>query len=396
MPNRFFGFISIGFIVLAFSYFYLGIRLIRPLKKSRLAKLILWGVLFSLILIQVLGHLSYRQVGWLGEVLHPFHLQWPAYGALGFWSCLFTVVILVDFLKVLKYLYLKVRVPSSKLQTHKRREFLKGGIYSVGVLSTGTLMTGVGIASAISDPTVKQVEIPLEGLPDAFRGFRIAQISDLHIGPTIKREYVERVVSITNELKADLIVVTGDMVDGKVLELSNEVEPLGRLQSPHGIYYVTGNHEYYWGAKEWIEKFKALGMVPLINEGVHIQRGDTQIYMGGVSDIGSRRFEGYGESDSFRAIEGAFDEEVKVLLAHQPRSCYGAKKAGFHFQISGHTHAGQTFPWSLLIYLFQPYVKGLNRHEGMWVYVNQGTGYWGPPLRLGVPSEITLFSLQRV
>jgi predicted MPP superfamily phosphohydrolase len=166
------------------------------------------------------------------------------------------------------------------------------------------------------------------------------------------------------------------------------------LKHRHGIYFITGNHEYYSGAEAWIAENRRLGFEPLLNEHRVLKIGDASLVLAGVTDHSDSRFTSVNTSDPMKAMAGApRDAGAKILLAHQPRSCFKAGEAGFDLQISGHTHAGQTFPGSLIVPFAHPYYKGLNRHGKMWVYVNRGTGYWGPPLRLGVPSEITLLTL---
>ena len=242
---------------------------------------------------------------------------------------------------------------------------------------------------------ISRVTVPLKNLPAAFEGFTIAQISDLHLSPTIKRDYAETVVRMANALKPDLMALTGDFIDGTVDELRKDAAPLAKLSAPHGLWFVTGNHEYYWNAPSWIEAFKRLGIRTLMNEHELIRKGDDAIILAGVSDYSTRKSERPDASDPAKALLGAPQGLVKILLAHQPASYPAARAAGFDLQLSGHTHAGQYFPYTLLIRFFQKYYKGLNNHEGMWVYVNTGTGYWGPPLRAGVPPEISLLTLVR-
>jgi predicted MPP superfamily phosphohydrolase len=242
-------------------------------------------------------------------------------------------------------------------------------------------------------PFVRRVAVPIAGLPAALQGLRIAQITDLHVGPTIREGYVERVVSAVRALAPDLIAVTGDLADGRVATLSRAVAPLSALTAPLGVFYVTGNHEYYWGAAAWLEKVQELGFIPLVDEGRVVERGGAKILVGGVSDRDSGYFPEGHRSDPRRAALGGEDAALKILLAHRPDSCVEAEPAGFDLQLSGHTHGGQFFPFSFAIRLFHKHYRGLSREGRLWVYVNPGTGYWGPPHRLGVPAEITLLTL---
>jgi len=256
---------------------------------------------------------------------------------------------------------------------------------SPAILAGAVLLTIVGLVQA-RRPRVVRVTIPIEDLPADLAGLRIVQISDLHVGPTIRRRFVEWVVDATNALAPDLVAVTGDVADGFVPELREHVAPLARLRAPLGRFFVTGNHEYYWDPRGWTRELERLGLSVLSNEHRLLVRGNGRLLLAGVTDLSAG-------PDPVAAVAGAPDSDVRVLLAHQPRSAYAARDAGFHLQLSGHTHGGQFFPFNLLVRLFQPFVSGLHRLEAMWLYVSRGTGYWGPPLRLGAPPEITLIEL---
>jgi predicted MPP superfamily phosphohydrolase len=255
------------------------------------------------------------------------------------------------------------------------------------------LITAWGFFNARRTPGVRRVDVPIAGLPASLEGFRIAQLSDLHVGPTIRRPYVERVVASVNALDADLVAITGDLVDGSVGELAPHVAPLGTLRSREGTFFVTGNHEYYSGAAAWTVALRGLGMRVLANEHVAIRRGDATLVLAGVNDFSAGHFDRAGASDPARAIAGSPPAAVRVLLAHQPRSAEAGEAAGFDLQLSGHTHGGQFLPWNFLVRLQQPFTAGLKRWRRMWVYTSRGTGYWGPPKRFGAPSEITLLRL---
>jgi predicted MPP superfamily phosphohydrolase len=252
----------------------------------------------------------------------------------------------------------------------------------------------VGVWQARRGPAVVTVDVPLANLPAQFEGFKIAQISDLHVGPTIGHGYVRNVVNMVNALHPDLIALTGDFADGKADHVADEIAPLADLQARDGVFFVTGNHEYFWDAGAWMAKFRALGARVLINEHVLIRRDAETIVVAGVSDHSTRHMGAPHGSDPAAALAGAPRDTAKILLAHQPASYAAASAAGFDLQLSGHTHSGQYFPFNLMIRYFQRYYRGLNRLSDMWVYVNRGTGYWGPPLRAGVPSEITLLVLR--
>jgi len=261
------------------------------------------------------------------------------------------------------------------------------------VAAAALLITAWGFVNARRTAAVRRVDVPIAGLPQALQGFRIVQLSDVHVGPTIRRPYVERVVAAVNMLDADLVAITGDLVDGSVGELAPHVAPLAALRSREGTFFVTGNHEYYSGATAWVAELRRLGLTVLANQHVAIRRGDATLVLGGVNDYSAGHFDRAGASDPVKALAGSPPGAVRVLLAHQPRSAEAAEAAGFDLQLSGHTHGGQFLPWNLLVRLQQPFTAGLERWRRMWVYTSRGTGYWGPPKRFGAPSEITLLRL---
>ena len=262
------------------------------------------------------------------------------------------------------------------------------------VLAFTAFVTVAGLVIARRRPRIVQVDIPVNDLPEALHGFSIAQISDVHVGPTIKRDFVEKIVALVNGLKTDLIAVTGDLVDGSVEQLSTHTAPLAGLAAHHGVYFVTGNHEYYSGERAWTEEIRRLGLQVLKNEHVVLQHKGASLVLAGVTDLSAHHFDAAQHSDPAAALRGSpTDAGAKILLAHQPNSAPAAAGAGFDVQLSGHTHGGQFWPWNLFVGLFQPFTGGLYRLKNLSVYVSRGTGYWGPPNRFGVPSEITRIRL---
>ena len=260
---------------------------------------------------------------------------------------------------------------------------------AIAVPLLAVLATVVGFIHARRTPRVVDVEVPLPGLPAALEGFTIAQISDVHVGPTIKRDFLHGIVDTVNSLGVDLVAITGDLVDGSVEQLAVHVEPLCRLRARHGAWFVTGNHEYYSGATAWIAELRRLGVHVLSNEHVVLSHGGASLLLAGVTDYSADRFDPAQRSDPAAALAGAPpDLRPRVLLAHQPRTAPAAADAGFDLQLSGHTHGGQFWPWNLFVRLQQPFTAGLDRLGALWVYTSRGSGYWGPPKRLGVPSEI--------
>jgi predicted MPP superfamily phosphohydrolase len=256
-------------------------------------------------------------------------------------------------------------------------------------------ITLVGFFMARRVAPVVNVKVPLAGLPKELEGFTIAQISDIHVGQTIKRSFVAAIVDRVNRLRADMIAITGDVADGSVPDLAHHTEPLARLASRHGTYFVTGNHEYYSGADAWIRELERLGAKVLMNEHVVLDHDGAALTVAGVTDWSAHHFDPSHKSDPQAAARGAPPHAPKVLLAHQPRSAPFAEAAGYQLQLSGHTHGGQFWPWNFLVRLQQPFIAGLHRLGRMWVYTSRGTGYWGPPMRFGIPSEITLIRLVR-
>jgi predicted MPP superfamily phosphohydrolase len=257
-------------------------------------------------------------------------------------------------------------------------------------------ITTLGLLNARRTAAVVRVDVPIAGLPGDLHGFTIAQITDIHIGPTIKRPYVQAIVEAVNRLNADMVAVTGDLVDGSVAELADHVAPVAQLSSRHGTFFVTGNHEYYSDAHAWIDELRRLDVRVLLNEHVVLQHRQGVLIVAGVTDQSGHHFDPSHRSDPHAALAGApSNVAFKLLLAHQPRSASAAADAGFQLQLSGHTHGGQFLPWNFLVRLQQPFTAGLHRLRELWVYTSKGTGYWGPPKRFGVPSEITYLRLVR-
>jgi predicted MPP superfamily phosphohydrolase len=264
---------------------------------------------------------------------------------------------------------------------------------NLGVLGVTTAGALFGLTEARRTPRVKRVTVPIAGLPEALSGYSIAHITDLHIGTTIKRDFVDAVVRTTNGLDADAIALTGDFIDGSVDELREHAAPLSELRARDGSFFVTGNHEYYSGAEQWVEHFEALGIRVLLNEHEVVERDGAQLVIAGVCDYSAGQFLAHHRSDPHGAVADAPDGAPRVLLAHQPRTAKLAEGAGYALQLSGHTHGGQLWPWNFVVPLQQPTVAGLDVVGDTQVYTSRGTGFWGPPMRVGAPSEIALLTL---
>ncbi len=265
---------------------------------------------------------------------------------------------------------------------------------AIGVLALAALFTLVGFINARRVARVVEIDVPLANLPIGLEGFTIVQLSDIHVGPTIKQDYVQAIVDRVNALDADLIAITGDIVDGEVEHLRPHTAPLGKLRSRHGSYWVTGNHEYYSGAGAWMREFERIGLRGLYNRHVVIEHSGARFVLAGVTDYSAGAFDPAQASDPSAALAGSPPDLVRILLAHQPRSATAAEAAGFDLQLSGHTHGGQFWPWNHFVPMQQPFTAGLNRLGRLTVYTSRGTGYWGPPKRFGAPSEITVLRLR--
>lgn len=259
-----------------------------------------------------------------------------------------------------------------------------------------TALSSLGFFNAHVRLQYKRVKIPVEHLHPDLDQFKIVQISDVHIGPTIKTKFLNRVVKKINLQNPDVVVITGDLVDGPAATLKHHLQPLRDIQSKYGTFYVTGNHEYYSGVLSWLPEIEKLGIKILLNGNQMLSVGNAKLLMAGVTDLTAGSMIKSHQTDPKRAMEGGENSDYKILLAHQPNSIYEANEVGFDLQISGHTHGGQFFPGNILIYLAQKFVSGLHRYKNIQIYVSRGTGYWGPPFRLGAPSEVSVLELQSV
>ncbi|HEX9081365.1 MAG TPA: metallophosphoesterase [Holophagaceae bacterium] len=271
------------------------------------------------------------------------------------------------------------------------------GSWAVGLAAGAALISCLaGLVPALRAPALKPVDVPIQGLPAGLDGFRMVQVSDLHLGPLVPAARVERLAERINGLAPDLVAVTGDLVDGEADGVRAKVERLAGLRSTHGVFFVTGNHEYYSGVAKWIPVIEGMGWQVLENTHRVIPHGGASLVVAGMPDPAARGRRGTGRGpDLAKALAGAPPEATKVLLFHPPTGYEAAAKAGVSLQLSGHTHAGQYFPWSLIVPLFYRFPRGLNRFGPMWIYTSVGTGFWGPPNRFLVSPELTLLVLRR-
>jgi predicted MPP superfamily phosphohydrolase len=310
-------------------------------------------------------------------------LAWVGYLAMGVFSSLLVLCLLRDLSLVLLWV-------SGSSQLDMARH-----VSALVVVALTCLVSAIGVVNARRLAAVVNVDVPITDLPTALDGFTIVQLSDIHVGPTIKRGYLNAIVKRVNSLGADVVTITGDVIDGSVERLRPHVAPLADLRSRHGTYCVTGNHEYYHGADAWVHEWRRLGLHVLLNENAVLKHDGESLLIGGVTDFGAHHYNVAHRSDPVAAAQTATPVALKILLAHQPRSAAMAADAGFDLQLSGHTHGGQFLPWNFFVTLQQPFVAGLKRFHALWVYTSRGTGYWGPPLRFLAPSEITRLRLVR-
>lgn len=387
------------FLVSALLHVWVGWRIAAALTAFTPADLLLWGALGASALLMPMGLMGRR----VAKSRLSAVLVWAGLLCMGLFSTLFVLTLLRDALLVLVWAVVAAMqlIGLGGLDTAWLDALRTWS--ALAVLALGLLATMWGFWHARRTAQVVRVEVPIVGLPAALHGFTVAQISDIHIGPTIRQGYLRRIVSRVNNLGVDMVAITGDLVDGGVRELQHHVAPVAGLVSRHGTFFVTGNHEYYSGAHAWIDELRRLGVTVLINEHVVLHHGRAHhpadaslplatatMVVAGVADYSAHHFDESHRSSPANALAGApVGAGLRLLLAHQPRSAKAAEQAGFHLQLSGHTHGGQFWPWMHLVKFQQPFTAGLNKLHELWVYTNRGTGYWGPPKRFGVSSEIT-------
>jgi predicted MPP superfamily phosphohydrolase len=268
----------------------------------------------------------------------------------------------------------------------RRLVLARGMAVFAGLTAAG--ITAYGMRTALGAPKLQRVQMPMPKLPRAMDGTRLAIVSDIHLGPLAGTHHVGRIVDLINSVTADIVCVVGDLVDGSVAELGRFAEPLAGIESRHGAFFVTGNHEYYSGFQPWIDEVARLGVRPLRNERVAIGGLD----LAGVNDLGGAQ---YGDGPDFgRALGDRDRSRPVVLMAHQPVVAHDAAPFGVDLQVSGHTHGGQMAPFNLLVKLQQPVVSGFGRVDGVPVFVTNGAGFWGPPVRVGAPPQVTVMDLR--
>jgi predicted MPP superfamily phosphohydrolase len=272
----------------------------------------------------------------------------------------------------------------------RRLVLARGAAIFAGLTAAG--ITGYGVRTALGGPRLDRAQIPIAKLPRAMDGTRLAVVSDIHLGPLTGPEHMRRIVSMINSTDPDVVCIVGDMVDGTVEELGAGAAALRDIRARQGAYFVTGNHEYYSGFQQWIDEVARLGVRPLRNERLEIATRGGVFDLAGVNDVGGADV---GDGPDFeRALGGRDTTRPVVLMAHQPVVAHDAARYGVDLQVSGHTHGGQMVPFNFLVQLEQPVVSGLGDVDGVPVYVTNGAGFWGPPVRVGAPPQVSLIVMR--
>jgi predicted MPP superfamily phosphohydrolase len=341
------------------------------------------ALLAALVVLVPVGFVfSRRDRGWPSRIFPPLAIGW-----LGTFGVLLTVTAVTDLGRLLYGLLhgwadAAAAVHESRLQAV--------------VIALGTaVLVPFAMWTARGRLVLSRVRVPLEKLAPGVAGLRIVQISDLHIGDRLGEDFVRRVVDRVNSLRPDVVAITGDLVDGPAHVVERALRPLADLDAPHGVYFVTGNHEYYWGGRESVRMVEALGLTVLHNEHRVVEREGGAVVIGGMPDLHGGQFLSDHESRPDLVFAGAPEGAPRVLLAHQPRAVAKAAPHGVDLVLAGHTHGGQIFPFHFFVRLQQPVVRGLRKLLGVWVYAHRGTGFWGPPMRLFSTPEIAEITLTR-
>jgi uncharacterized protein len=383
---RYLFFLGIVLVTVGGTHYYFWTRLTRDTGLPASARLVLALVLLLLALSLPASFFIFR-------ALSPSAARtvlFPVYIWMGLMLLLTAFFFATD---LLRWGYqLVVWIAGHPVRAEQRQ--LIGRVQALVVLGAAVVAAVASIIVALGTPTVRRLEVTLPGLPARLDGLRLVQLTDLHVGAILGRRWLEGVVEQVNELAPDVVAITGDLVDGRVSRLRPVVEPLKRLRPPQGSYFVTGNHEYYSGVLEWMEEMPRLGLKVLHNQRARIG-GQDGFDLAGVDDASAAGMGIPGHGANLpAALSGRRPTDALVLLAHQPKAVLEASRAGVGLQLSGHTHGGQIWPWRYLVRLQQPVVRGLRRFGDTLVYVSDGTGFWGPPMRLGTRAEITLITLR--
>ena len=376
--------------VLGLMHLYVWKRLIKDTTRGR-TRWVCTAVLVALLLWLVATLLLPRLLGWR----EPAWLAWPGYVWFGLVVYLFLTLLVLEPVRLALRGWAK-RKPSPTTAAEpaamNRRLFLaRAGAVAAGAASVGVV--AVGMVSALGPPDLLRLPVRLRRLDPAFSGFRIAVVSDIHLGPLAGRAHTERIVRMINQAEPDLVAIVGDLVDGTVEELGAAAEPLQDLVSRDGAFFVTGNHEYFVDdTASWLIELERLGVQPLRNENTVIRRGAAAFDLVGVNDVAGQQRSNPPDFD--RALSGVDGSRPTILLAHQPVQVAEASARGVDLQLSGHSHGGQMWPFHYVVRAVQPSLAGLSSVDKTQLYVTRGAGFWGPPVRVGAPPDITVLSLE--
>lgn len=376
--------------VLGLMHLYLWKRLIKDTTRGRTRRVL--SVALAALLVWLIAMLLLpRLLGWR----EPSWLVWPGYVWFGLVVYLFLALLVLEPVRMVLRGWVKRKQPqptASEESAMNRRVFLaRASAVAAGAASVG--LVGVGMSSALGPPELLRVPVRLRRLDRAFNGFRIAVVSDIHLGPLAGRTHTERIVAMINQTEPDLVAIVGDLVDGTVEELGSAAEPLQDLVSREGTFFVTGNHEYFVDdTGSWLRELQRLGVQPLQNENTAIRRGAAALNLAGVNDIAGE--EESSPPDFDRALSGVDGSRPTILLAHQPVQVTEASARGVDLQLSGHTHGGQMWPFHYIVSAVQPSLAGLSTVDETQLYVTRGAGFWGPPVRIGAPPDISVLSLE--
>jgi predicted MPP superfamily phosphohydrolase len=360
---------------------YVIVRTIMPLPTSRLVKII---VAVALVVISQ-HHLITRIT--TGNMFSP---EVPR-------AVMISVNIGFVFIVLAAMMQLLSDIISVLIALVKRRQVRVSLTARAIIIALSLGLSSYGVSQALRVPSLKEVTLEIKGLPQQFDGYRLVQLTDLHLSRLFQREWAEATVTATNAIGADLIVITGDLIDGTIEARKNDVPPLGDLRAPDGVLVIPGNHEYYFGRPEWMAQFKALGMQVLENQHTLIERDGASLTLAGVTDRSAVPF-GQEGPDLQKALAGSPPDNVVVLLDHQPRMAQNAADLGVDVQLSGHTHGGMIWGFDRIVAMFNNgFVSGRYQVGDMQLYVNNGTALWiGFAVRLGVPSELTVITFKSV
>ena len=380
--------------ILGLMHLYVWKRMVKDTTAAGPTRWLLSGILVALMSVLLGALIGPRIFG----VAESAWYAWPGYFWFGLIVYLFLALLVLEPVRLTLWAWTRreragrVRAGDESVASVDRRVFLaRAGAVAAGAAAVG--FVGAGATSALGPPNLLRVPVRLGRLDPVFDGFRIAVVSDIHLGPLAGRAHTERIVAMINDTEPDLVAVVGDLVDGTVDELGAAAAPLSDLVSREGAFFVTGNHEYFVEeTDQWLTELERLGLHVLRNENTRIRRGSAVFDLAGVNDVaGASRSDA---PDYDRALQGVSATGPTILLAHQPVQVGQAAARGVDLQLSGHTHGGQMWPFHYLVELAQPSLAGLSTVQNTQLFVTRGAGFWGPPVRVGAPPDISVLSLR--